>query len=115
VLSAASPALEIGVVVNNVRDGEAASLAFRQLDIVASRFLSRQLKYYGFISEDPAVRDALVTQRAIVEYMPQAPASRCFRILAARIASLDPAQGRGLRLVTDTERTIPVTEVPQCA
>jgi flagellar biosynthesis protein FlhG len=43
VLSAASPALEIGVVVNNVRDGEAASLAFRQLDIVASRFLSRQL------------------------------------------------------------------------
>jgi flagellar biosynthesis protein FlhG len=115
VLSSASPALEIGVVVNNVRDGEEANLAFRQLDVVAGRFLSRQLKYYGFISEDPALRHAVVTQRAIVEHMPQASASRCFRILAARIASLDPAQGRGLRLVTDAERTIPVTEVPQCA
>ena len=115
VLSAASPALEIGIVVNNVRDGEEASLAFRQLDIAANRFLNRPLKYYGFISEDPAVRDAVVTQRAIVEHMPQAPASRCFRILAARMASLDPVRGTGLRLVTDAGRTIPVTEVPQCA
>lgn len=115
VLSSASPGLEIGIVVNNVRNGEEANLAFRQLDVAANRFLNRRLIYYGFISEDPAVRDAVVTQRAVVEHMPQAPASRCFRILAARMASLDPARGRGLRLVTDAGRTIPVTEVPQCA
>ncbi|HEY6361508.1 MAG TPA: MinD/ParA family protein [Vicinamibacterales bacterium] len=115
VLSSASPGLEIGIVVNNVRNGEEANLAFRQLDVAANRFLNRRLIYYGFISEDPAVRDAVVTQRAVVEHMPQAPASRCFRILAARMASLDPARGRGLRPVTDAGRTIPVTEVPQCA
>lgn len=115
VLSTASPGIEIGIVVNSVRNSEEASLAFRQLDVAAHRFLNRPLKYYGFISEDPAVRDAVVTQRAIVEHMPQAPASRCFRILAARMAALDPVHGKGLRLATDAGRTIPVTEVPQCA
>ena len=116
VLSSASPATEIGIIVNRVRDGEEASLAFRQLDVAANRFLGRSLRYYGFITDDPAVRDAVLTQRAIVEHMPQAPASRCFRILAARMAGLDPVHGgRRLRLATDAGRTVPVTEVPQCA
>lgn len=115
VLSTVSPKTEIGIVVNSVRDAEEASLAFRQLDVAANRFLNRSLNYYGYISEDPAVRDAVVSQRAIVEHMPQSPASRCFRILAARVASLDPVQGHGLRLVTDAGRTVPVTEVSQCA
>ena len=115
VLSAASPGIEIGIVVNSVRDAEEANLAFRQLDVAANRFLNRPLHYYGYISDDPAIRDAVVSQRAIVEHMPQAPASRCFRILAARMASLDPMHGRGLRLATDAGRTVPVTEVTQCA
>jgi flagellar biosynthesis protein FlhG len=115
VLSTVSPKTDIGIVVNCVRNAEEANLAFRQLDVAANRFLNRSLNYYGYISEDPAVRDAVVSQRAIVEHMPQSPASRCFRILAARVASLDPVQGHGLRLVTDTGRTVPVTEVSQCA
>ena len=115
VLTTVSPRTEIGIVVNSVRDAEEASLAFRQLDVAANRFLSRSLNYFGYVSEDPAVRDAVLSQRAIVEHMPQSPASRCFRILAARMASLDPVQGHGLRLVTDAGRTVPVTEVSQCA
>ncbi len=115
VVSAASPSIELGIVVNNARNAEEASLAFRQLDVAANRFLNRPLSYYGYISEDAAIRDAVVSQRAIVEHMPQAPASRCFRILAARMAALDPVHGRGLRLATDAGRTVPVTEVPQCA
>ena len=115
VLSTVSPKTEIGIVVNSVRDAEEANLAFRQLDVAANRFLNRPLSYYGYISEDPAMRDAVVSQRAIVEHMPQAPASRCFRILAARMASLNPMHGRRLRLVTDAGQTVPVTEVSQCA
>jgi flagellar biosynthesis protein FlhG len=115
VLSAASPDIEIGIVVNSVRNAEEASLAFRQLDVAANRFLNRPLSYYGYVSEDPAVRDAVVSQRAIVEHMPQAPASRCFRILAAKVAGLGPVSGHGLRLVTDARTTVPVTEVSQCA
>jgi flagellar biosynthesis protein FlhG len=115
VLTTAAPATEIGIVVNNVRSAEEGSLAFRQLDVAAHRFLNRSLQYYGYVTEDAAVRDAVVTQRAIVEHMPQAPASRCFRILAARMAGMDPVHGKPLRLVTDSGRTVPVTQVSQCA
>jgi flagellar biosynthesis protein FlhG len=116
VLISASPATEIGIVVNNARTAEEASLTFRQLDVAAHRFLGRGLHYYGFVSEDPAVRDAVLSQRPIVDHLPQSPASRCFRILAARMAGLETKPGvRGLRLAANEGRTIPVTEVTQCA
>jgi flagellar biosynthesis protein FlhG len=115
VLLAAAPDTEIGIVVNSARTAEEATLAFTQLDVAANRFLGRGLQYYGFIHDDPAVRDAVLTQRAIVDHLPQSPASRCFRVLAARVAGLDPVHGKGLRLVTDAGSTRPIAEVPQCA
>jgi flagellar biosynthesis protein FlhG len=97
VLTQTSPATEIGVVVNGVRDGDEAGLAFKQLDVAATRFLGRSLRYYGFIAEDRAVRDSVLVQRAVVDHQPQAVASRCFRILASRLAGLGRGPG-GLRL-----------------
>ena len=111
VLTAEAPGLEIGVVVNGAGSAEDAAVAFRQLDVASSRYLGRSLQYYGFIVDDPGVREAVATQRAIVESDPAAPASRCFRILAARIGGLSPVRGRGLRLVPDAGEN----EVPQCA
>jgi flagellar biosynthesis protein FlhG len=116
VLNGVSPETEIGIVVNSARTAEEASLTFRQLDVAANRFLGRGLHYYGFVSEDPAVRDAVLSQRPIVDHLPQSPASRCFRILAARMAGLEAKPGaHGLRLAANEGRTIPVTEVTQCA
>ena len=97
ILTHTSPQTEIGVIVNSVRDGHEAGLAFRQLDIAASRFLGRSLRYYGFVAEDRAVRDSVLAQRAVVDHLPQAAASRCFRILASRLAGLGRGPG-GLRL-----------------
>jgi flagellar biosynthesis protein FlhG len=121
VLTQTSPAIEIGVVVNSVRDGDEASLAFKQLDIAASRFLGRPLRYYGFIAEDRAVRDAVLVQRAVVDHLPQAVSSRCFRILASRLAGLGRGPG-GLRLAVGAAVSTPSTsaepaaaEVSQCA
>jgi flagellar biosynthesis protein FlhG len=113
VLTTASPDTEIGIVVNNVRSGDEASLAYRQLDIAANRFLGRSLKFYGFISEDSNVRDAVLTQRAVVDQMPQSDASRCFRLLAARLSGLGPAE----RPAAKGFFTHPPAqgEVPQCA
>ncbi|MGH9370929.1 MAG: MinD/ParA family protein [Vicinamibacterales bacterium] len=113
ILSASAPGKDIGVVVNAVRDGDEAALAFRQLDTAASRFLGRRLRYYGFIAADPAVREAVAVQRAIVDHLPQAPASRCFRILASRIAGLGPASG-GLRLAATAAHSAS-PEVSLCA
>jgi flagellar biosynthesis protein FlhG len=121
VLTQTSPVTEIGVVVNGVRDGDEAGLAFKQLDIAASRFLGRNLRYYGFIAEDRAVRDSVLVQRAVVDHLPQAVASRCFRILASRLAGLGRGPG-GLRLAVGTLPEGPSTgsgprptEVSQCA
>ena len=115
VLHTAAPGIEIGIVVNHARTAEEAALTFKQLDVAAKRFLNRGLEYYGFISDDPAVRDAVLIQRPIVDHLPQSPASRCFRILAGRLAGMEPVQHRGLRLATDAGRILPVTEVTQCA
>lgn len=97
IVTAASPATDLGIVVNAGRDADESALVFRQLDIASSRFLNRGLRYYGFVVQDPAVREAVLVQRPIVDHMPQSPASRCFRILASRIAGFAPA-GPGLRL-----------------
>jgi len=122
ILTQTTPQTEIGVVVNAVRDGDEAGLAFKQLDVAASRFLGRRLRYYGFIAEDRAVRDAVLIQRAVVDHLPQSPASRCYRILASRLAGLGRGPG-GLRLAvgasmsqgpsTDSRPGSP--EVSQCA
>jgi flagellar biosynthesis protein FlhG len=114
VLTQTSPTTEIGVVVNAVRDGDEAGLAFKQLDVAASRFLGRSLRFYGFIAEDRAVRDSVLVQRAVVDHLPQAVASRCFRILASRLAGLGRGPG-GLRLAVGATVSTGATEVPQCA
>jgi len=77
---------ELGIVVNSARDAEEAGLVYRQLDIATSRFLGRSLRFHGFVVQDPAVRDAVLGQRPVVEHLPQAPASGCFRVLAWRLA-----------------------------
>jgi flagellar biosynthesis protein FlhG len=114
ILTQTSPETEIGVIVNSVRDGDEAGLAFKQLDVAANRFLGRRLRYYGFVAEDRAVRDSLLVQRAVVDHFPQAAASRCFRILASRLAGLGRGPG-GLRLAVGASVSEGPTEVSRCA
>jgi flagellar biosynthesis protein FlhG len=110
ILTAAAPGKEIGLVVNEARDAEEASLVFRQLDVAANRFLKRPLRFFGFVVQDTAVRDAVLDQRPVVEQLPQAAASRCFRILASRIAGIAPGGGAGLRVAS--RATGPVERKP---
>jgi flagellar biosynthesis protein FlhG len=115
-LSATDPAQEIGLIVNNVRDASEAQLVFAQLEVAASRFLKRRITYYGFIAHDPAVKDAVLVQRPIVDHLPQSTASRCFRILASRLSSMVPQGAQGLRLVPPVPcASQPAPEAPQCA
>ena len=112
VMTAAAPDREIGIVVNNVRDGRDANLAFRQLDVAAGRFLGRGLRYYGFIMDDPSILEAALMQQPIVDAFPDAPASRGFRILASRIVGLSPNGGDGLHLAA---APVAAVEEPRCA
>jgi flagellar biosynthesis protein FlhG len=114
VLWRTAPGCEIGLVANSVRDGAEGRLAFRQIDRAATRFLGNHLRYLGFIPEDPAVRDAIVNQRALVDHLPQTPASRSLRLLATRLASLNAAPG-GVCLVPAAGSVGDASEVGQCA
>jgi flagellar biosynthesis protein FlhG len=116
VLTSTDAAKEIGVVVNGAKDAEEASVAFRQIETASRRFLKRSVSYYGHVTDDPAVRESVLVQRAIIDLLPQSPASRCYRIVASRLAGLGPAQG-GLRLAprAGASGTVASEEVPQCA
>jgi flagellar biosynthesis protein FlhG len=93
ILTSTARKKDIGVVVNAARDADEAGMVFRQLDIAASKFLDRSLRFDGYIVQDPAIREAVLGQRPIVDHLPQAPASRCFRILASRLAGYTPDGG----------------------
>ena len=99
IVTAADATKEIAVLVNGARDADEGELVYRQLDVAATRFLHRGLRYYGHVPYDPAVRESVLMQRPLVDHRPQSPAGRCFRILAARIANMGPGSGTGLRLV----------------
>jgi flagellar biosynthesis protein FlhG len=105
---------DIGLIVNRVEDGAEGRLAFRQLDRAATRFLGQHLRYFGYIPRDPAVRDAMLHQAALVDHLPQTPASRGFRLLANRLASLNTGPG-GVRLLPVAGDAGCMIEVPQCA
>jgi flagellar biosynthesis protein FlhG len=118
IVTANDPRKEIGLVINGAESPAEADLVFDQLDVAAGRFLKRRLQSYGFIVQDPTLREAVLMQRAVVEHAPDAPASRCFRTLANRISSLAPLGGPGLRLVhreQPAKVAISGLEAPQCA
>lgn len=118
IITVAEPAREIGLLVNNSRDAHEAEQIFRQLDVAAARFLRRQLRYFGFVANDPAVRESIVQQRPVLDHRPESPASRCFRVLASRLAGLGPSPGSGLRLLQprlQVNGASTATEKPQCA
>jgi flagellar biosynthesis protein FlhG len=107
VVTAAKTRTDVGVVVSLARDADEASLVFRQIDMASTRFLNRALRYYGAIVSDPAVREAVLAQRPVVDHLPQARASRCFRILASKLIGTTGG-GSNLRLVPrhETSRAV---------
>jgi flagellar biosynthesis protein FlhG len=77
-----APTKPIWIVVNNavgVDDGEAV---FAQLRAVSNRFLSHPMEYLGSIQNDSNLVEAVREQKPVVEYAPDRPASRSFRLIA---------------------------------
>lgn len=118
ILTGCNPVKEVGLLVNGARDQAEADLVFKQLDIAATRFLHRRLHSYGHIPTDPAVREAVLVQQAVVTHAPHAPASQCFRRLATRVSAMAPLGGPGLRLAPPAgpvSATLSGLGAPQCA
>jgi MinD-like ATPase involved in chromosome partitioning or flagellar assembly len=89
-LTLANRARQIGVLVNAVRDERQAAVVFGQLSRAADRFLGRTLRSDGFIVEDQHVRASALGHVPLADGALGGPASRCFRRLAARLATWRP-------------------------
>jgi len=83
-----TPDKPIWIVVNNVtgiNDGEAV---FAQLSTVSSRFLKHTINYLGAVQQDSSLVEAVREQQPVVEYAPDRPASRSFRLIAKLLDQL---------------------------
>jgi flagellar biosynthesis protein FlhG len=79
----------IQVLINSVDCAEDAHEVFCQINSVVKRFLNREIGYLGHIERDSHVTQAVRSQMPVTHRYPNAPASRCFRDLARRIAKRD--------------------------
>jgi flagellar biosynthesis protein FlhG len=82
----------IHVLINSVENADDAHEVFCQINSVVKRFLSREIEYLGHIEKDEHVTQAVRSQMLVTHRFPNAPASRCFRDLARRVARQEGAQ-----------------------
>jgi flagellar biosynthesis protein FlhG len=80
---------QIHVLINSVESYEDAHEVFCQINSVVKQFLNREVDYLGHIERDSHVPQAVRSQMVVTHRFPNAPASRCFRTLAQRIAQQD--------------------------
>jgi flagellar biosynthesis protein FlhG len=72
----------IWLIVNEVIGISDADQIFNQLRGASMRFLNHQIEYLGMIPQDSQLIEAVREQTPVVNYAPDAPASRALRLIA---------------------------------
>jgi flagellar biosynthesis protein FlhG len=110
VLHRQSPAKPVGIIVNDVVGIGDAEETFAQINTAATRFLQHRLEHLGTIPRDSELADAVRRQIPVVNYAPQAPASRSLRLIAKRLIQIKQpsfdrpnASGSFWRLLSESE------------
>lgn len=85
VLHKQSPNKRIWIVVNNAANYKEAEEVFTQLAKTSTCFLKHKLEYLGAVPRDPELLKAVRERIPVVEYSPNLPSSRSFRLIAKRI------------------------------
>ncbi len=96
IILAEDHAKDVRVLVNSVERAEEAEEVFCQINSVVRRFLNREVAYLGHINRDTHVPQAVRSQVPVAQRFPDAPASRCFRALALRIANDEKSNSSGV-------------------
>ncbi len=96
VLSVKHSTDRFNLVVNAAANAQEAEDVYRQLSLVADRFLNISMEYYGCILLDENVRKGVRQQKAVTEMAPLAKASRNFIDLTRKIVA-SPVSNRRAR------------------
>ena len=78
---------DVRVLINSVERVDEAHEVFCQINSVVKRFLNREVGFLGHIERDAHVPQAVRSQVLVTQRYPDAPASKCLRALALRIAN----------------------------
>jgi flagellar biosynthesis protein FlhG len=86
VLSVKYDSRHFNLVVNAAASEHEADEVYRQINLVADRFLNVDITYYGGIVVDDTLRKGVRQQKVVCELAPMSKASRNFAALARKIA-----------------------------
>jgi flagellar biosynthesis protein FlhG len=103
VISRHAPDKKISLVVNNVSGISEAGQIYKQLSTASDRFLKQKIEFLGAIPQDAQLVEAVCNQIPVVEYAPDAAASRAIKIIARELNEefLQPA-ARGTKSFWNT-------------
>ncbi len=73
------------LLVNMVSDFQEAHEVYRQLKLVAERFLDITIEYIGHVNYDKNITRGVRQQKAVCDLYPDTQASRCFNSLAVKL------------------------------
>jgi flagellar biosynthesis protein FlhG len=77
------------LVVNAAASEREADEVYRQLSLVADRFLNIRIEYYGLVGLDEKLKKGVRQQKVVSEMAPLARASRDFSVLSRKIANAE--------------------------
>lgn len=81
----------VSLVMNMVRDADAAEHAAQRLASTAARFLKVDIERVGTIADDAAVRASVSLRRPLLAHAPQSPAARAVREVEGRVNGVERA------------------------
>lgn len=76
------------IIINQVVDEEEAYDIFRQISLVADKFLDVSLEYLGHVLFDKNIIKSIKRQKLVGEIYPNGSANRCFKVLSKKINGL---------------------------
>jgi flagellar biosynthesis protein FlhG len=80
------------LLVNAAASMQEAQEIYRQLNLIAQRFLGISIEYFGGVLYDRNITRAVKSQKALVDIMPETPAGKCYNALAKKIITTSPPQ-----------------------
>jgi flagellar biosynthesis protein FlhG len=96
----------ISIVVNQVEYPNDAGLVVDELNQIIGKFLKRKITLLGGIEKDINLVQAVQAQQCLLEYAPNSPSGKSFRVIADRIS-----RDRGGKMSQTVVRTVAQTNV----
>lgn len=89
---------DLGVLINMAESAGEAGRFSHGIAVTANKLLNAYVAELGYIVNDPHVAQAVRRRRPVLREFPGAPASRCLRELASRIAAGSRPESAGERV-----------------